>query len=89
MYGLRLVLIALCAAFAAAQSDVLFFTRVPNPITDGANQVILWSTNDTESDVTLRLLQGTSSPYRTIYTITTTGHGGEVRAIAKLVRELP
>lgn len=75
--AMRLLLLGWFAAIAAAQSSVLFFTRVPNPITDGQQQVILWSTNDTESDVTLRLLQGSSGSYETIYTITDSGHGGQ------------
>ena len=36
-------------ALAAAQSTVLTFTHVPNPVTDGQPQAITYSTNDTVS----------------------------------------
>ena len=35
------------AAFATAQSMVLSFTSVPNPVTDGQAQAITYMTNDT------------------------------------------
>ena len=82
MQPLHLVLCCIFAALTAAQSDVLFFTRVPNPVTDGEEQVILWSTNDTDTDVTLKLLQGNSEPYDTVYTITDSAQDGQVRLIA-------
>jgi hypothetical protein len=37
------------ATLAAAQSTVLTFTHVPNPITDGKPQAITYATNDTSS----------------------------------------
>ncbi len=58
MHILQLLLLGIFLAFAVAQSSVLYFTRVPNPITDGEEQVILWSTNDTSTPVTLKLLKG-------------------------------
>ena len=78
MHILRVLSACLFVALTAAQSDVLFFTRVPNPVTDGEESVLLWSTNDTDSDVTLKLLKGTSEPYNTIYTITDNGQDGQV-----------
>lgn len=41
--------VAAIAAAAAAQSAVLTFTRVPNPITDGQPQAITYATNDTNT----------------------------------------
>lgn len=43
------LLVAAFAALAAAQSTVLTFTNVPNPITDGQPQAILYATNDTSN----------------------------------------
>jgi hypothetical protein len=48
MFSKTLVLSAL-AALATAQSAVLSFTNVPNPITDGQAQAITFRTNDTSS----------------------------------------
>jgi hypothetical protein len=48
MFSKTLLLSAL-AAFATAQSAVLSFTNVPNPVTDGQAQAITFRTNDTSS----------------------------------------
>ena len=48
MFSKTLVLSAL-AALATAQSAVLSFTNVPNPVTDGQAQAITFRTNDTSS----------------------------------------
>jgi len=50
----KAIAIASLAALAAAQSSVLTFTHVPNPITDGQAQAITYSTNDTASVSTSR-----------------------------------
>lgn len=47
-------LVGALAALATAQSSVLTFTRVPNPITDGEPAALIYSTNDTSS-VSLRV----------------------------------
>lgn len=49
----KTVLLSALAALAAAQSTVLTFTNVPNPITDGEAQAITFATNDTSSVSTL------------------------------------
>ena len=77
MHILKTLTLGLFAIFAAAQSDVLTFTRVPNPITDGENAVILWSTNDTNTDVTLTLRKGNPNNLNTVYVITTKGQDGQ------------
>lgn len=69
--------IGLFAVFAAAQSDVLTFTKVPNPITDGENAVILWSTNDTNTPVKLTLRKGNPNNLDTVYVITSNGQDGQ------------
>ena len=48
MFSKTPVLSAL-AALATAQSAVLSFTNVPNPVTDGQAQAITFRTNDTSS----------------------------------------
>ena len=59
-------------------SKVLYFTNVPNPITDGEQTVIQWATNDTETPVTLTLKQGrVIGSLREVYTVTTAGTGNE------------
>lgn len=45
----RGLVVGAVAAVAAAQSAVLTFTNVPNPITDGQVQVLEYQTNDTTS----------------------------------------
>jgi hypothetical protein len=43
----KTLLLSVLSALAAAQSTVLTFTNVPNPITDGQAQAITYATNDT------------------------------------------
>ena len=45
----KTILLSALSALAAAQSAVLTFTNVPNPITDGQAQAITYATNDTTS----------------------------------------
>lgn len=45
----KTLLVSAFAALAAAQSSVLTFTKVPNPVTDGQPQAITYATNDTAS----------------------------------------
>ena len=40
-------LVSALAALVTAQSSVLTFTKVPNPVTDGQAQAITYATNDT------------------------------------------
>jgi len=71
-------LIATCfAALAAAQSAVLTFTHVPNPITDGQAQAITYTTNDTTTPVTILLRKGASLSLQTVSTLTTSATGGQ------------
>lgn len=76
-----MLLRALCGALfctlVAAQSDVLAFTRVPNPITDGESNVLLWQTNDTNTPISIILRQGPSTNLKTLMTLTTEGTGGQ------------
>jgi hypothetical protein len=76
MFAKALLLSAL-AACAAAQSKVLFFTHVPNPITDGEPAAITYSTNDTESPVTIILRRGQSNNLETIMTLTDNSYGSQ------------
>ncbi|KAK6395098.1 hypothetical protein LTR65_001287 [Meristemomyces frigidus] len=65
------------AVLSAAQSAVLTFTHVPNPVTDGATQAITYSTNDTTSPVTIILRKGLSTDLKTVSTLTTSATGGQ------------
>ena len=76
MFAKALLLGAL-AALAAAQSQVLTFTRVPNPITDGEPQAITYATNDTSSPVTIILRQGAANNLQTVDTLTSNANGGQ------------
>lgn len=76
MFSKTIVLSAL-AAIAAAQSSVLTFTNVPNPITDGQAQAITYATNDTSNPVTITLRQGPSGDLKTIETLTSDATGGQ------------
>ena len=58
----KAIAIAGLAALAAAQSSVLTFTHVPNPITDGQAQAVTYSTNDTASVSTSRQEAQTGNP---------------------------
>ena len=71
------LLLAAVSALASAQSSVLSFTHVPNPITDGQQQAITYDTNDTSSPVTIVLRKGESTNLQTIETLTTTATGGQ------------
>lgn len=64
------ILLGAFAALAAAQSSVLVFTHVPNPITDGQAQAITFATNDTTTPVTILLRQGQSNNLQTVSTLT-------------------
>lgn len=70
-------LISGLAALAAAQSSVLTFTHVPDPVTDGEAQAITYATNDTSSPVTIILRQGQSNNLQTVETLTTSATGGQ------------
>ncbi|EMC93601.1 hypothetical protein BAUCODRAFT_150900 [Baudoinia panamericana UAMH 10762] len=65
------------AALAAAQSTVLTFTYVPNPMTDGQPQALTYTTNDSFTPVTILLRQGLPRNLETIMTLTTTATGGQ------------
>ncbi|KAK4560844.1 hypothetical protein LTR86_005424 [Recurvomyces mirabilis] len=65
------------ASLVAAQSTVLTFTHVPNPITDGQAQAITYSTNDTTTPVTIILRKGVQTDLQTISTLTTTATSGQ------------
>ena len=43
----KAIILSGLVALSAAQSSVLTFTHVPNPVTDGQAQAITFSTNDT------------------------------------------
>lgn len=73
----KTLLLGAFAALAAAQSAVLTFTRVPNPITDGEPQAITYSTNDTDSPVTIILRKGPANNLQTVDTLTTDANGGQ------------
>lgn len=45
----KTLIVSAFAALAAAQSSVLTFTKVPNPVTDGQPQALTYATNDTAS----------------------------------------
>ncbi len=73
----RGLLVSLFVALTVADSSVLYFTRVPSPITDGEQSVLLWSTNDTTTPVEIILLSGLSQPYKTVQTVTKSGENGQ------------
>ena len=72
-----LLIASALATFASAQSSDVYFTRVPNPITVGEPQAILYTTNDDETPVIITLRQGSSSDLQTIDTLTTSATGGQ------------
>ena len=74
----RALLLATFAVLACAQSQVLTFTHVPNPVTDGSPAAILYSTNDTASPVTIILRKGQSGNLQTIETLTKDSYGGNL-----------
>ncbi|KAK5117719.1 hypothetical protein LTR62_005143 [Meristemomyces frigidus] len=65
------------ATLIAAQSTVLTFTHVPNPITDGQAQAITYATNDTTTPVIILLRKGISTELTNISVITTSATGGQ------------
>ncbi|KAK3724850.1 hypothetical protein LTR37_000898 [Vermiconidia calcicola] len=72
----KFLLLGAFASYVVAQSQVLFFTNVPNPVTDGEPQAILWSSNDTQSPVTILLRKGISTNLKTVSTLTNDATGG-------------
>ena len=66
----KAVLVSALAALASAQSAVLTFTHVPNPVTDGQAQAITYATNDTTSPVTITLRKGVSTDLQTVAILT-------------------
>lgn len=74
---LRGLLLGAFATLTAAQSDVLSFTRVPNPVTDGEVNVLLWSTNNTKTPVEIILQQGPITQLKNVTTVTKEGTGGQ------------
>ena len=76
MFSKTLVLSAL-AALATAQSAVLSFTNVPNPITDGQAQAITFRTNDTSSPVTITLRQGLAGDLQDVEVLTSDATNGQ------------
>lgn len=73
----KALLLSAFAAFAAAQSTVLTFTRVPNPVTDGEAAAITYATNDTDAPVTIILRKGPSGNLKTVDVLTTNANGGQ------------
>ncbi|KAK3073932.1 hypothetical protein LTR53_004060 [Teratosphaeriaceae sp. CCFEE 6253] len=73
----KIILASAFVALAAAQSAVLTFTKVPNPITDGQPQALTYSTNDTSTPVTIILRKGPSTNLQTVSTLTTSATGGQ------------
>ncbi len=108
------LLLSALAACVAAQSKVLFFTHVPNPITDGEAAAITYvnidvveglsetasstggalnahglktlanprypsrySTNDTQSPVTILLRQGQTNDLKTLMTLTDNSYNSQ------------
>ena len=73
----KALLVGALAAYAAAQSQVLTFTRVPNPVTDGEPQAITYATNDTSTPVEIILRQGAASNLQTVEVLTSDATGGQ------------
>lgn len=73
----KAILVGAFAALAVAQSTVLTFTRVPNPVTAGTANAITYATNDTMSPVTITLRKGESGNLKTISNLTTDATGGQ------------
>ncbi|KAK0278072.1 hypothetical protein LTR35_009394 [Friedmanniomyces endolithicus] len=74
----KLLLASAFAAIAAAQSRVLNFTAVPAPFTDGQAYALTYATNDTNSPVTIVLLQGPSATgLQPVATLNADIHGGQ------------
>ncbi|KAK5131898.1 hypothetical protein LTR08_000486 [Meristemomyces frigidus] len=73
----KTLIISSLAALSAAQSAVLSFTHVPNPITDGQAQAITYVTNDTTTPVTILLRKGLTTDLKTVSTLTSSASGGQ------------
>lgn len=73
----KTLLLSALAALAAAQSTVLTFTNVPNPVTDGQAHAITFATNDTSSPVSIILRQGPSTDLKDVETLTTDARNGQ------------
>lgn len=73
----KAIIVSGLVALAAAQSSVLTFTHVPNPVTDGQAQAITYSTNDTTSPVTIILRKGLSGNLQTVQTLTAAATSGQ------------
>lgn len=73
----RIVLFGAFAVLASAQSSVLTFLHVPDPITDGQPQAITYATNDTVNPVSIILRQGPSGNLQTVQTLTTNANNGQ------------
>jgi hypothetical protein len=76
MFSKTLVLSAL-AALATAQSAVLSFTNVPNPVTDGQAQAITFRTNDTSSPISITLRQGLAGDLQDVEVLTGDAKDGQ------------
>jgi len=76
MFSKTLLLSAL-AAFATAQSAVLSFTNVPNPVTDGQAQAITFRTNDTSSPISITLRQGLAGNLQDVEVLTSDAKDGQ------------
>ena len=73
----KALLVGALAVLSAAQSSVLFFTRVPNPITDGEPQAIIYTSNDTSLPVQILLRKGNPAKLRTVDVLKTDATGGQ------------
>lgn len=77
MFFAKTLIGAALAVVAAAQSSSLTFTNVPNPITAGEAQAILYATDDSQSPVTILLRRGPSGNLQTVETLTSSSVGGQ------------
>ncbi|KAF2858039.1 hypothetical protein K470DRAFT_278816 [Piedraia hortae CBS 480.64] len=71
------ILVVSLAALAVAQSTVISFDSVPNPIVDGKAQTIKFHTSDQSNSVTITLRKGASNDLQTVETLTTNAQNGE------------
>ncbi|SMQ45940.1 unnamed protein product [Zymoseptoria tritici ST99CH_3D7] len=78
MFSKTILLSAFAAmAYAQAVSEVLYFTRVINPVTAGMQTAITFATNDTTSPVTILLKKGPSGDLKTVSTLTDSATNGQ------------
>ncbi|SMY19619.1 unnamed protein product [Zymoseptoria tritici ST99CH_1A5] len=78
MFSKTILLSAFAAmAYAQAVSEVLYFTRVINPVTAGMQTAITYATNDTTSPVTILLKKGPSGDLKTVSTLTDSATNGQ------------